>query len=118
MGYDISLVNPATSDVIELDQPLQLQGGTMSLEGSREASLNVTYNYSSIFGKVMGEGGIRTIYGMKALDSVVLLESAMSQLNNNLDADYWKATEGNVRAALASLVKLAKALPDAQWAGD
>ena len=118
MSYDISLVNPETMDVVELDQPIQLRGGTMPLEGSHEASLNITYNYSPIFSKVLGKEGIRTIYGMKALHSVALLESAMSQLNNDLDIDYWKATEGNAKVALASLLELAKAKPEAQWAGD
>jgi hypothetical protein len=88
------------------------QGGTC------EAWLNVTYNYSPIFKRVLGEKGIRSIYGMKAAESIPLLVSASLQLSGYPLCDYWKATEGNAKDALNSLIDLAIACPGAEWTGD
>ena len=47
-----------------------------------------------------------------------LLEGAAAQLGDDVDPDYWKATDGNAKRALVQLAALAKMRPDAVWAGD
>ena len=46
MSYDIELKDPVTKRVIELDAVHMMTGGTYAMGGTREAWLNVTYNYS------------------------------------------------------------------------
>ena len=49
MSYDINLCDPVTHDVLELDDPHDMRGGTYAMGGTREAHLNVTYNYAGQF---------------------------------------------------------------------
>lgn len=100
MSYDISLA-------CELTEPHHLKGGTYAMGGTTEASLNVTYNYSPHFYRVMGEKGIRTIYGMSASESLGVLASAVGALGDDRSDDYWTSTEGNAKAALLDLMMLA-----------
>lgn len=118
MSYDISLTDPVSGETLTIDSPHQMKGGTYQLGGSTEASLNVTYNYSHHFYRVLGDGGIRTIYGMTGVDSIPVLEKGASQLSDDCDPDYWKATEGNAKRALLQLIALAKLRPDGVWQGD
>lgn len=146
MSYYISLVDPVTKDVLTLDENQQIEVGPYAIGGTRESSLNITYNYSAIFQKVlvrenkniqitesdaksilMGDFsyedyeeqiGIRIIYGMSGAESISVLEKAISQLSGDTDPDYWKATEGNAKHALGYLLELAKLRPDGIWMGD
>lgn len=118
MSYDIKLIDPITKEPIELVAPHHMRGGTYELGGTTRAHLNVTYNYWSIFHRVLGSEGIRTIYGMSGAESIPLLEGAAAQLGDDVDPDYWKATEGNAKRALLQLVALAKMRPDAVWTSD
>lgn len=118
MSYDINLCDPVTHDVLELDDPHDMRGGTYAMGGTREAHLNVTYNYGSSFRKVLGEDGIRTIYGMTGAESIPVLEAAASRLADDATGNYWDATEGNAKRALLQLVALAKLRPDGIWDGD
>lgn len=117
MSYDIHLSNPDGSTV-EFESPHDLTGGTYQLGGTRDAWLNVTYNYAPHFYRVLGDMGIRSIYGMTGLDSVLVLETGIKQLGTDTDPDYWAPTEGNARKALEALLTLAKAAPSAVWNGD
>lgn len=118
MSYAISLHDPATGETAIVADGHDLRGGTYAVGGTDEAWLNVTYNYAPCFYRTMGENGIRTLYGMTGRDSLPLLNAAINQLGTNSDPDYWKATEGNARAALENLRLLASACPDAIWGGD
>jgi len=119
MSYDISLCDPVTQEPIELDQPHELKGGTYALGGTTEAWLNITYNYSEILHRVLDPSqGIRSVYNMTGAESIPKLESAIAQLGDDTDSDYWKPTEGNVKCALLNLVSLAKLRPDGVWNGD
>lgn len=118
MSYDINLCDPVTHDVLELDDPHDMRGGTYAMGGTREAHLNVTYNYGSSFRKVLGKKGIRTIYGMTGAESIPVLECAAAQLGDDATDRYWDATEGNAKRALLQLVALAKLRPDGVWDGD
>lgn len=119
MSYDISLLEPITKDVIHFDEPHQLKGGTFALGGTTEAWLNVTWNYAKHFYRVVGDRGIRTIYGLTGAEAIPILKKAIEQLSDDVDEnDYWNATEGNAKRALQGLLDFAQMRPDGIFEGD
>lgn len=134
MSYDIELQDPVTKQVLQLDIPHHMRGGTYAVGGTSEAHLNVTFNYSPHFRRVLGgadvelswfdktfgggQTGIRKLYGMTGAESIPALEAAIAQLGDDVDSDYWKPTEGNAKRTLAQLLALAKMRPDGVWSGD
>lgn len=118
MSYDIYLNDPVTKNVIELDDKHFMQGGTYQFGGTTEAWLNVTYNYSKDFRRVLGDKGIRTIYGKTGKESIDILDKGIDQLNGDADTDYWAATEGNAKRSLIQLRIMAELRPDGVWWGD
>ena len=118
MSYDIYLREPGTDKVVEFEEPHQLTGGTYAVGGTTDAWLNVTYNYGDIFRRVLGSGGIRSIYGMTGEKSLTVLQAAIDQLGDDEDPDYWAATEGNAKKALVGLKALASMRQDGVWDGD
>ena len=124
MSYDIR-IKRKDGTVVELRERHTIIGGTYALGGTTEAWLNVTYNYGRIFRRLLGEEGIRVIYGMNIKDARSILANAAASLGNaEPDADYWKACDGNVRKAILSLIELTdRALSDYPndemfWDGD
>jgi hypothetical protein len=117
MSYDLGLRDAITGESLTLDVPHQMRGGNYAIGGSPTADINITYNYSTFFYKVIPEG-IRSLYGMTGADSIPVLESAISQLGDDVSKDYWKATEGNAKRALMQCLALAKMRPDGVWDGD
>ena len=124
MSYDIR-IKRQDGTVVELKERHAITGGTYVLGGTTEAWLNVTYNYGRIFRRLLGEDGIRAIYGMNIKCARAILASAADRLGNaEPDVDYWKACDGNVRKALLNLLELTdRALsdyPDSEmfWDGD
>lgn len=119
MSYDIHL------DCV-LDEPHAEAGGTYACGGTTEPWLNITYNYANHFFRVMerdGTKGVRAIYGMTAIDSIPFLESAITQLGDERHEDYWKSTEGNAKASLLGLQRIAEQAVregkgHAIWGGD
>lgn len=118
MSYDIELRDPVTREVIMFDAPHLMTGGTYAVGGTREAWLNVTYNYGDIYRRVLGEDGIRSIYGMTGAESVSVLEEAASKLSDDATGDYWEATDGNAKRPLLKLAAMARMRPDGVWDGD
>lgn len=120
MSYDIELCDPVTKEVIELDIPHQMSGGTYAVGGTTELWLNITYNYSEFYYRddVFGEKGIKTIYGKTGAESIPILEKAISALGDDVDPDYWKATEGNAKRPIYQLLAFAQMRPDGVWDGD
>lgn len=118
MSYDMSLKHPVTGETLHTEAMHQMRGGTYAMAGTTECWLNVTYNYGQHYCRVMGEQGIRTIYGMTGAESIPILKSAMAALGDDVDPNYWTPTEGNAKAALASLLALAQMRPDGVWRGD
>lgn len=118
VSYDIELVDPVTREVLTLDVKHHMRGGTYCVGGEDRACLNVTYNYSKIFRRVLGEGGIRSIYGLSGAESIPKLTAAIAQLNDDVHPDYWAATDGNAKQALVQLRALAQMRPDGIWQGD
>lgn len=126
MSYDINLLDPITKEVIEINDAHFLRGGTYQMGGSTELSLNMTYNYSKFLHQVIqpeftpseDKSGIRSLYGLTALEAIPILEVAISNLKDDVDEDYWKPTEGNTKKALNNLLTMCKMRPDAIINGD
>ena len=118
MSYDITLNDPVTKEVIKFDTPHQMKGGTYAVGGTCEMWLNVTYNYGKFYYEVMDkEDGIKVIFGKTGAESIEILKSAIDKLGDDVDDDYWKATEGNAKKALCSLLAMAQMRPDGVWDG-
>lgn len=137
MSYDIELVDQVTGETLELDDPHHMRGGTYAVGGTTRARLNITFNYAEQFRRVFVElpwprakapawlrdrggpvNGIRTIYGLTGAESLPVLDRAIDMLADNVDDDYWTATDGNVKRALVQLRALAAMRPDGLWSGD
>lgn len=140
MSYDISLTDPVTKETIHFDDPHFMTGGTYALGGTKEAWLNITYNYAEWYYKDgvfpdKGEdaSGIRSIYGLYGADSIPVLQHAISVLES-MDEDiseeelkkckeqgvsgYWLPTRQNAIKPLYQLLAMAKMRPDGVWKGD
>ncbi len=115
MSYDVTLCDPVSHETIEFAAPHQIAGGTYAVGGTTEGWLSITYNYSHIFQRVIGKDGIRTFDGMSAAKSIPILESAISQLGDDVSNDYWEATEGNAKRSLHGLLAFAQMRPDGVW---
>lgn len=118
MSYDIKLIDPTSRQTIVFDAPHALRGGTYAMGGTSEAWLNVTWNYGRHYRRLLGEKGIRSIYGLTGADSVPVLQGAADRLGDDRHPDYWADTEGNAKAALLALISLAKLAPHGVWDGD
>lgn len=113
MSYDLHF------DCGPLENAHQISGGTYASGGTTEPWLNITYNYASHFNEVLGEGGIRTLYGKPASEVAAICIDAVSCMSGGPSDSYWDATEGNARTALLRLHDLAKICPpDAILSGD
>ena len=112
MSYDIDLKNK-DGQVVSVDQ--HEEGGTYCLGGTTEASLNVTYNYSSFYYHFLDQDqGIRWLYGKTGEEVIPRLEHAIKKLRP-LD---WAPTPGNASHALQILLSWAKQHPTATFSGD
>lgn len=130
MSYDIRLCESVTKETILLDNPHDMRGGTYAIGGTREAWINVTYNYAGwyyrdgVFGSTGDENkGIRTIYGMIGAESIPILRNAIKVLES-IDEDisdnkrekyekqgasgYWMPTRVNAIKPLYQLMALAQ----------
>ena len=117
MSYDIRLSDPVTGEALSIDAPHHMRGGTYCVGGTDRAELNITYNYGPILHRVLPDG-IRGLYGRSGAESIPLLKSAIADLGNDTDPDYWAPTEGNVKQALNHVLALAHMRPDGVWSGD
>ena len=123
MLYDIYLKDPKTYDVLNTELataelPFDAPRGGIFAVGSNRAEFNVTYNYSEILYRLFPDEGIRFLYGKTAQETIPSLEAVIAKLGDDIDPDYWKATEGNVKKALQALLTMAITLPHGVWTGD
>lgn len=81
MSYDIELTDPKTGKVLELDEPHDFSGGTYQVGGTTELWYNITYNYGKIFYPLLGEKGIRFLYGKTGEEVIPILEQAIAKLD-------------------------------------
>lgn len=84
MSYGIYLRCPVAREAIEAEAPHLMQGGTYAQGGTTELWLNVAYSYGRHYRRVMGEEGIRAIYGMTGAESIPILEAAAAKLGVEL----------------------------------
>jgi hypothetical protein len=119
MSWDLVLNDPVTKEVIQFDEPHMIRGGTYPLEGTKEACLNITYNYgiwyNALFPECDGVGGIRILEGMTGAESIAVITSVIAQLQDDTDPDYWQPTQGNAKRALCGLLAFAYSRPDGVW---
>ena len=86
--------------VVETDT-IRQEGGTQIMGGTTEAELNVTYNYGKHF-------SFSQLNGLSAKEAAPKIKYAVDKLGNETNEDYWKPTEGNVKAALQTLLDFAE----------
>jgi len=89
-----------------------MEGGTYACGGMDTAELNITYNYSRHFTKVL-LNGLKSLDGKHAKDVIKKLKKAVKKLGTTQDSDYWKPTAGNAGFALNILLTWAIDNPDA-----
>lgn len=118
MSYDIEIIDPKTGKTAQVDKPHFVRGGSYALGGTTDLSLNITYNYAKHFYRVLGEGGIRSIYGKKVAETLPILAKAVAELKDDVHDNYWEPTEGNARKALLNLIVIGAQFPDGVWQGD
>jgi hypothetical protein len=118
MSYDLYLKDPVSKETLHASAVHRMAGGTYAVGGTTELHLNVTYNYSKHFYRVLGEAGIRSLYGKTGAQSLPILKTAIEQLGDDVDPDYWASTEGNAKRALYQLQAMAQMRPDGVWEGD
>lgn len=119
MSYDVNLLDPVTKQVLTIETPHHMRGGTYAIGGDNELHLNITYNYARLFYlKINEEKGIRFLYGKTGVEAIPILKQAISKLGDDVDEDYWKPTEGNAKRALLQLLAMSQMRPDGVWAGD
>ena len=100
MSWWVSLDDPVTGAYLPVEN--FSEGGTYVLGGSTEADINITYNYGKHYG-VLGEKGLDGLNGMTAKDALPILERGVASLGDEMNDDYWKATEGNAKRPLVIL---------------
>lgn len=84
------------------------EGGTQPVGGSTDAELNVTFNYYPKF-------DFKSLHEHKAKETILDLVAAIVSLEDDVDEDYWKPTDGNVRKALMILLRWARQYPNCVW---
>lgn len=122
MSWDVSLNDPQSGKVIELDELRHQIGGNIQLGGSNECEISsFTWNYSAVMCKAfepyLMEKGFRELNGFTGQQSIPILEHAIAKLDPKTEDrnDYWNPTEGNVRKSLVIMLNWAVARPDGIW---
>lgn len=117
MSYDFKFVKDGETCRLPFVTP---RGGTYCIDPEyNEAKLNMTYNYHKIMFDLGIEPyrhdddpkGIYVMEGKRASSIAKKLAQVIPKLNGNVDDDYWKATEGNVKKALTNLLLIAVNVP-------
>ena len=119
MSWSVSLCDPKTLEIAEIDFPARMSATGLFLPASRrEAFITVTSNYDDIYRRhdVLGPLGLQKFNGMCAQDSVVLLLQAMHALKDDAHLqDYWSPTEGNAKRPLRYMYNASKVFPSGVW---
>ena len=119
MSWSVSLCDPVSLEVAELDFPGYLSASGIFVPPSRrEVWITVTSNYDDIYRRedVLGPLGLHKLDGMMALDSVSVLTKAIRSLHDDLRAlDYWQPTEGNAKRPLLYMLNASKIFPSGLW---
>lgn len=118
MSVDYSLRYDGDEWPARLAEPMGEEGGTYAVGGSEYAELNVTYNYSHVWVRVLGDefpGMVEMLHGRKAGETVPVLARLCAELPDEPGDDYWQPTPGNAGHAAALLLRMAREHPEAVW---
>ena len=116
MGYDISLVD---FDGYPVKVERHCEGGSVMSSGNIDATISITYNYSSFFCQTIDPMlGIRWLYDRTASNCIDRLQKAIDMLGTCRDDDYWESTPGNAGHILKILWGWAIRYPNATFIGD
>lgn len=115
MSYDVDLIDQ-DGQLVQVEHH-EADGGTYVVGGTNDASLNITYNYGSIYSLVDPdyEGLAEQLDGKSALQTTAWLERMVAALGTHQYRDYWAPTPGNAGHALNILLGWAREHPDARW---
>ena len=111
MSYDVDFCDPVSGEVIRIDEPHFMRGGTYAVGGSTALSLNITSNYYKNYSPHSFD--IKDLDGKTALEVIPELDLVIGLLSDETDPDYWKPVDGNAKRALIQLRTMAKMRPDA-----
>lgn len=111
MSYDVSLCDPVTGKTLESPERFE-EGGTYPLGGTTECSLNITYNYSEVFGPLVSD-----LHSKTAAETVGGLRGFVAAWPDTrpYERDYWAPTPGNARVAVERLITFADTHPNGVW---
>lgn len=134
MSYDFGLIEPSTGKSVYFNSPHKMKGGTYAVGGTKEAVLNITFNYSRWYNKhgVFPDdwNGIKGMDQIKAADSIPILKKAINTLEEMTEEltteeiknyikenlkGYWMPTRENAIKPLYQLLTIAEKRPDAMW---
>lgn len=118
MSYDIIFRDPATGKAIK--KPAALLDNSVSsihaIGGDPAASeqmwMSPTYNYSGIFEKY-GIHPKDDLDGKTAAEVAEKLRAAIPRMGDDVNSDYWKATEGNAKRVALRLLAWCALAPEA-----
>ncbi len=111
MSYDIEL-RDEQGNICHVEK--HSEGGTYVLDGTTDAYLNITFNYSEYYSQwIDKESGLKWLNGKRAKECIETLKSAIRVLGIYRDDNYWGATPGNAGYALSILLRWAEQYPDA-----
>ena len=112
MGYDVYLINAETKKAVKVT--LHQEGSTFAVNGSEEAKIAITFNYSEFFYEhIDKEKGLEWLNDKTGLEVAPKLATAICNLGQTADNNYWKSTPGNAGKALNVLLKWACLHPEA-----
>lgn len=104
MGYYITAY---TKNGEELEiQHHYIRGNTFAINGTTSPFMTITYNYSPILKKVINEG-ITSFHKKRVIETIDIMNKAISKLSDDNEINIWNPTEGNVKKALINLRELA-----------
>jgi hypothetical protein len=117
MSWSFDLCDPVTKKILKTEEKHFMFGTTICVGGDTAMTLDVTYNYSDIINKVIKskEEYAHFLSGKSGAEVIPILKDAISKLSDDVDDDYWKATEGNAKRALSQLLAFSQMRPDGIW---
>lgn len=118
MSYSVYSCDPVDNELMLADQHQFLRGKTYAPDGRIEEWVGIPYNYNSQFCRLFGEKGIGAINGLTGKESIPVIKTAISRLDDDVNSNYWIPTDGNVKQALNCLLRLAASEPYDVWNND
>lgn len=120
MSYDAYFKQ--NGKTVTLAAPHSLAGGTYVRGGTRDAWLNITYNYSPWFCEAWPPNGVNHLDGKTAAEVAAAIRAALPVVTasklpervcscDGIMACYWAATRENAESALRDLLQLAEMAP-------